>query len=86
MCSRAPPARAWLRTWLDSHVRPEFGRILSVGNAVEIRCAHLQYPDRRNEVDTLIATTALIHGLTMVTRNVKGFERTGVIIVDSGWG
>jgi len=32
--------------------------------------------------DALIAATALIHGLTMVTRNVKGFEGTGAIIVD----
>ncbi len=32
--------------------------------------------------DALIAATALIHGLTMVTRNVKGFEGTGAIMVD----
>jgi predicted nucleic acid-binding protein len=42
----------------------------------------LHIPDRRNEVDALIAATALIHGLTVVTRNVKDFEGTGAIIVD----
>ena len=47
-----------------------------------MRCAHLHIPDRRNEVDALIAATALIHGLTVVTRNVKDFEGTGAIIVD----
>ncbi|KQY16713.1 twitching motility protein PilT [Rhizobium sp. Root73] len=74
---------ARLRTWLDSHVRPEFaGRIIAVDEVVATRCAHLHIPDRRNEVDALIAATALVHGLTVVTRNVKDFERTGAIIVD----
>lgn len=74
---------ARLRTWLDSHVRPEFaGRIIAVNEVVATRCAHLHIPDRRNEVDALIAATALVHGLTAVTRNVKDFEGTGAIIVD----
>ena len=74
---------ARLRTWLDSHVRPEFsGRIIAIDDAVATRCAHLHIPDRRNEVDALIAATALIHGLTVVTRNVKDFEGSGAIIVD----
>ena len=74
---------ARLRTWLDSHVRPEFsGRIIAIDDAVATRCAHLQIPDRRNEVDALIAATALVHGLTVVTRNVKDFEGSGAIIVD----
>lgn len=74
---------ARLRTWLNSHVRPEFaGRIIAIDDAVATRCAHLHIPDRRNEVDALIAATALVHGLTVVTRNVKDFEGTGAIIVD----
>lgn len=74
---------ARLRTWLDNHVRPEFaGRIIAIDDVVATRCAHLHIPDRRNEVDALIAATALIHGLTVVTRNVKDFEGTGAIIVD----
>lgn len=45
---------ARLRTWLDNHVRPEFaGRILSIDDAVATRSAHLQIPDRRNEVDAM---------------------------------
>ncbi|WP_426233525.1 type II toxin-antitoxin system VapC family toxin [Pararhizobium sp. DWP3-4] len=74
---------ARLRTWLDSHVRPEFaGRIIAIDDAVATRCAHLHILDRRNEVDALIAATALVHGLTVVTRNVKDFEGTGAIIAD----
>jgi len=74
---------ARLRSWLDDHVRPEFaGRILPIDDAVATRCAHLHVPDRRNEADALIAATALVHNLTVVTRNVKDFAGTGVIVVD----
>ncbi|KQU74798.1 MULTISPECIES: type II toxin-antitoxin system VapC family toxin [unclassified Ensifer] len=74
---------ARLRSWLDSHVRPEFaGRILSVDDAVATRCAHLHVPDRRNEADALIAATALVHDMIVVTRNVRDFEGTGVVVVD----
>ncbi|MGE0211439.1 MAG: type II toxin-antitoxin system VapC family toxin [Parvibaculaceae bacterium] len=74
---------ARLRTWLDNHIRPEFsGRILPIDDAIATRCAHLHIPDRRNEVDALIAATALVHGLTIVTRNVRDFEGTGVVVID----
>jgi predicted nucleic acid-binding protein len=74
---------ARLRAWLDNHVRPEFsGRILPVDDEIATRCAHLHIPDRRNEVDALIAATALVHGLTVVTRNVRDFEGTGVVVID----
>jgi len=39
-------------------------------------------PDRRGERDALIAATALVHGMAVVTRNVADFEPTGVTIVD----
>lgn len=74
---------ARLRAWLDNRIRPEFeGRILSVDDTVATRCAHLHTPNRRNEVDALIAATALIHSLTVVTRNVRDFEGTGVVLTD----
>lgn len=74
---------ARLRAWLDNHVRREFaGRIVPVDDAVATRCAHLHVPDRRNEADALIAATALVHGMTLATRNVRDFEGTGVILVD----
>jgi len=72
-----------LRSWLDDHVRPEFsGRILPVDDEIATRCAHLHIPDPRNEADALIAATALVHGLTVVTRNVRDFEGTGVVVID----
>ncbi len=74
---------ARLRSWLDDRVRPEFaGRILPIDDAVATRCAHLHVPDRRNEADALIAATALVYDLTVVSRNVKDFKGTGVIVVD----
>ena len=74
---------ARLRAWLDNYVRPEFsGRILPVDDAVATRCAHLHVPNRRNEADALIAATALVHNMTVVTRNIADFEGTGVVVVD----
>jgi toxin FitB len=74
---------ARLRSWLDSRVRPEFaGRILPVDDAVATRCAHLHIPDRRNEADALIAATALVHDMTVATRNIRDFEGAGVVLVD----
>ena len=72
-----------LRGWMDSRVRPEFAeRVLPIDDAIATRCAHLHIPDRRNEADALIAATALVHGLTVVTRNVQDFDGAGVIVVD----
>lgn len=72
-----------LRSWLEQHVLPEFsGRTLSVDTAVALRCARLHVPDKRDERDALIAATALVHGMTVVTRNVADFEPTGVAIIN----
>lgn len=72
---------AMLRAWLDGHVLPAFsGRILAVDVAVAQRCAKLHVPDPRPQRDALIAATALVHGMTVVTRNVADFESTGVEI------
>lgn len=75
-----------LRAWLDQHVLPAFhGRILPIDVAVAQRCARLHVPDQRAERDALIAATALVHGMTVVTRNVDDFRATGVPLLDP-WG
>lgn len=75
------PQGAVLRSWLEQHVLPEFsGRTLPVDTAVAQRCARLHMPDKRGERDALIAATALVHGMTVVTRNVVDFKPTGVAI------
>jgi predicted nucleic acid-binding protein len=78
---RDPKQGALLRTWFDGHVLPAFsGRILAIDVAVALRCAKLHVPDPRADRDSLIAATALVHGMTVVTRNVADFELTGVEI------
>lgn len=80
---RDPAQGARLRNWLDHHVRPAFsGRVIPIDDAIATRCAHLQIPDRRNEADALIAATGLVHSLSVVTRNVRDFEGTGVVVID----
>jgi predicted nucleic acid-binding protein len=70
---------AILRSWLENLVLPEFsGRILPVDTSVALCCAKLHVPDRRGERDALIAATAIVHGMTVVTRNTIDFLPTGV--------
>jgi predicted nucleic acid-binding protein len=72
-----------LRSWLEQHVLPEFsGRTLPVDTAVAQRCARLHVPDKRGERDALIAATALVHGMTVVTRNIADFEPCGVLLLN----
>jgi toxin FitB len=74
---------AILRSWLEQHVLPEFSvRTLPVDTAVVQRCTKLHIPDKRGERDALIAATALVHGMTVVTRNVADFKPTGVPLIN----
>ena len=74
---------AVFRTWLESHVLPAFaGRILPVDTAVAKRCAALHVPDPGPAMDSLIAATALVHGMTLVTRNVADFQSSGVTMLN----
>ena len=76
---RDPRQGAALRRWLDDQVLTAFaGRILAVDTAVAVRCAALHVPDPRSERDALIAATALVHGMTVITRNIRDFVLTGV--------
>lgn len=74
---------ALLRAWIDDQVLARFeGRILAIDTIVAQRCAQLHVPNPRAERDALIAATALVHGLTVVTRNVGDFEPTGVPLLN----
>lgn len=74
---------AVLRAWFDQQVLREFAdRTLPVDTAVALRCARLHVPDRRSGRDALIAATALVHSMTVVTRNVDNFAPTGVQIIN----
>ena len=72
-----------LRSWFMNHVLPAFAdRVLSVDTAVALQCARLHMPNRRAERDCMIAATALVHGMTVVTRNVPDFEGTGAALIN----
>jgi predicted nucleic acid-binding protein len=80
---RDPSQGSVFRLWLNGHVIPAFnGRILDVDTAVAQRSAKLHVPDPRPVRDGLIAATALVHGMTVVTRNVADFEPTCVPILN----
>jgi predicted nucleic acid-binding protein len=80
---RDPKQGAALRLWLETQVLPGFaGRILVIDAPVAQRCAALHVPNPRSDRDAFIAATALVHGMTVVTRNVRHFQRMGVAIVD----
>ncbi|MEI6706217.1 MAG: type II toxin-antitoxin system VapC family toxin [Methylococcales bacterium] len=72
-----------LRIWLNHHVLPTFnGRILAVDTAVALCCGKLHVPAPRSDRDALIAATALVHNMTVVTRNVADFKPMGVQILN----
>ena len=80
---RDPKQGAILRNWLARQVLPAFeGRILAIDTAIAQRSARLHVPNPRPVRDGLIAATALVHGMTVVTRNVADFEPTGVAVLN----
>ena len=80
---RDPRQGAVLRSWLADRVLPAFaGRILPVDTPVALRCAALHVPNPCSYRDSLIAATAMVHGMAVVTRNVSDFEATGVALLN----
>lgn len=78
---RDPSQGVILRSWLNMHVLPGFvERILPFDVAVAQRCAKLHVPNPLSDRDAIIVATALVHGMTVVTRNVGDFNQTGVEI------
>lgn len=72
-----------LRTWFEQQVLPEFSqRTLDINTEVALCCAKLHVPDKRSERDALIAATALVHSMTVVTRNTQDFVHTGVKLIN----
>lgn len=62
---------------------PAFSRrILPVDTAVAQYCAKLHVPDPHADRDAIIAATAIVHGMTVVTRNIDDFIPTGVRLLN----
>lgn len=77
-----------LQNWLECDLQERFeGRILGVDAETAERwgadCAKAQRTGRQVPVmDGLIAATAAVHGLVVVTRNVKDMEPTGIPLLN----
>ena len=71
-----------LALWLDSVIKLYGEQILGVNLAVARRWGQLSAGIGNDSADLLVAATALEHGLSVVTRNVRHFRPTGVRVID----
>ena len=71
-----------LEQWLSGLTDGFAERILPVDQDVAEQWGRLNVPDPVPTVDGLLAATALVHGLTLVTHNSRDVARTGVPLLD----
>lgn len=75
-----------IRSWLDEIILPTFDkRILPIDTSVAKQSAALHVPDPRPWNDAMIAATALVHGMAVVTRNEADFVNCGVVALINPW-
>jgi toxin FitB len=77
-----PVAADRLGAWVDTIETMFSDRVLPVDLAIASRWGELSAGRTFPVIDTLIAATALRHGLTLVTRNTRDVESTGVPLID----
>ncbi len=72
-----------LRKWFERKVLPAFkDRIIAIDQDIALACAHLHVPNRKPERDALIAATALVHKMTLVTRNIRDFSHEDIRLLN----
>ena len=71
-----------LEAWLLDNIAAYGDRVLPITTAISRRWGRLQIELRRADTDIPIAATALEHNLTVVTRNVRHFDKTGAAILN----
>ena len=79
---RDVPSALALDRWLEAMTDGFADRILPIDREVAEQWGRLNVPDPVPTVDGLLAATALVHGLTLVTRNTRDGARTGVLLLD----
>ena len=73
-----PRAAQVFERWLARLRTTHKARILPITDVIAIEWGRLAAERPRGDADGLIAATAIAHGLTVVTRNVRDFADTGV--------
>jgi len=71
-----------LEKWLQVILENYQNNILDINEDIAQLWGKLRVPHPENALDKLIAATALINGLTVVTRNTKDFSKTGVTVLN----
>jgi predicted nucleic acid-binding protein len=81
---RKDPAKGFvLRSWMTKYILHNFhNRIIPVDTAIALRSGQLHADRTRPIIDTLIAATAYVHGMSVVTRNVSDFKDAGVNVIN----
>ena len=68
--------------WLETLQQDFRDRLLPISAAVAEAWGGLNAPSPLPVIDSLLAATALVHGLTFVTRDTSTLEKTGVTLLD----
>jgi toxin FitB len=79
---RDPAQAAVFATWLTRLRQDYADRILPITVAIAEEWGRLNVPDPVPVIDGLMAATARVHGLTLVTRNTDDLARTGVSLLN----
>lgn len=79
---RDPVSAAILESWLLQLTESMRDQTLPITPGIADCWGRLGVPNPRPVIDTLLAATALVHGLTLVTRNVNDVAHTGVAILN----
>lgn len=79
---RDPRAAAVIERWLDQQASAFQDRLLPVDDAIADRWGRLNVPDPVPTTDGLLAATALVHDLIVVTRNTRDFATTGAAVLN----
>jgi len=79
---RDPSAAKELEEWLEALIRDHGERLLPIDRETAAEWGDLNVPDPLPVVDSLLAATAKVHGLTLATRNTRDVQRTGVKYVN----
>lgn len=77
-----PKAAGHLTEWLRKLRHDHADRILPVTDPISVEWGRIAAIRPRGDIDGLIAATAIVHDLILVTRNVRDFEDTGASFID----